>query len=78
MEIRNNTDNTAYENFDNWKDPISEIKPREKRQIGKYKGIGITEKNGIDSVGYYLYRHHIGKCNQDIGNKAKIWYNAVV
>jgi len=55
MRIEKNNDDVTYDNFNEWKDPVSEIKPREEKQIGEYKGIVIIERDGRESIGRYFH-----------------------
>lgn len=55
LEVEDNKNNVTYLNFNDWKDEVGEIKPREEKQIGNYKGILIVEWDGRDSIGYYFY-----------------------
>lgn len=55
MSIEKNNDDVTNLNFNDWKANVSEIKPREEKQIGNYNGILIVEWDGRDSIGYYFY-----------------------
>ncbi|MFH0854335.1 MAG: hypothetical protein V1891_02490 [bacterium] len=61
MRMEKNKENINLSNFSEWKNSASEIQPQKKNRIGKYEGIIVIERDGIESIGYYFYTFHDDK-----------------